>query len=86
MPETFRGAAGGRGETPPALGAREVHAWLIDLDRPQAGDRLETAGLSADERARAARFHFERDRTRFLHGRAALRTSSPAMPGSRRAR
>jgi len=62
-----------RTDTPPTLGAREVHAWRIDLDGPQAGGRLETAGLSADERARAARFHFERDRARFLRGRAALR-------------
>jgi 4'-phosphopantetheinyl transferase len=62
-----------RTETSPVLGTGEVHAWCIDLDGPYAGGRLETAGLSADERARAARFHFERDRARFLRGRAALR-------------
>jgi len=62
-----------RAETPPALGAGEVHAWRIDLDAAGARDGLETAALSADERARAERFHFARDRRRFLRGRAALR-------------
>ena len=59
--------------SPPALGAGEVHAWCVDLDAAGADGGAEATGLSADERARAARFHFARDRVRFLRGRAALR-------------
>jgi len=53
------------------IGDDEVHVWRIALDRGD-GDSLR-ARLSSDELARAARFHFERDRTRFLVARAALR-------------
>jgi 4'-phosphopantetheinyl transferase len=55
---------------PPLLGVHEAHLWRLDLDA--AGDEA-TDILSEDERARAARFHFERDRRRFIAGRAALR-------------
>ena len=48
-----------------------MHVWRIALDRGD-GDSLRS-GLSSDELARAARFHFERDRTRFSVARAALR-------------
>jgi 4'-phosphopantetheinyl transferase len=54
-----------------SLAADEVHVWRLDLD-----DAVETAVravLSPDELARAARFHFERDRRRFVSARAALR-------------
>jgi 4'-phosphopantetheinyl transferase len=47
-----------------------IDVWDIALDVPPPGaDRL----LDAGERARAARFAFERDRGRFVAGRAALR-------------
>ena len=59
--------------SPPALRAGEVHAWCVDLDAVDADGGAEAAGLSVDERTRAARFHFARDRARFLGGRAALR-------------
>jgi 4'-phosphopantetheinyl transferase len=59
--------------SPPALRAGEVHAWCVDLDAVDADGGAEAAGLSVDERARATRFHFARDRARFLGGRAALR-------------
>src|SRR5262245_12891009 len=45
-----------------------VHVWPVDLDRPAADETL-----APDERERAARFRFERDRLRFVAGRAALR-------------
>jgi 4'-phosphopantetheinyl transferase len=56
-----------------ALGPDELHVWEAWLDRPRdAVERLRTT-LSADERARAARFRFDRDRDRFVVGRGLLR-------------
>jgi 4'-phosphopantetheinyl transferase len=57
--------------TPPPLGVDEAHLWRLDLDA--AGSEAAADILSEEERARAARFHFERDRRRFIAGRAALR-------------
>jgi 4'-phosphopantetheinyl transferase len=51
----------------------EVHIWRAALDvLPSHVENLRTI-LSNDERERAARFHFERDRSRFIVGRAFLR-------------
>ena len=46
----------------------EVHLWLVDLSRGEP-----RAFLSSEERERAARFHFERDRGRYSVCRSALR-------------
>lgn len=55
----------------PALGPRDVHVWRVALDRPaSAFARV----LADDERARAARFHFDRDRDAYTIARGALRT------------
>ena len=43
----------------------------LDLDTPTLA--LPTSSLDSAERERAARFHFEEDRRRFIHGRAWLR-------------
>lgn len=67
------GAVWAWGSTPPALGADEVHVWRITLEPPPAGLARLAARLSPDERRRAARFHFERDRRRFHAARGALR-------------
>jgi 4'-phosphopantetheinyl transferase len=48
----------------------EVHVYIADLD----GDPADASVLSEDECARAARFHFDRDRRRFVAGRSALRS------------
>ena len=56
------------GSTAPTLAAGEVHVWRLDISLER-----DAALLSTDERERAARFHFARDRDRFVSGRAALR-------------
>ena len=45
--------------------------WLVDLDAPLADSAL--ASLSSEERARATRFAFDRDRQRYLAAHVALR-------------
>lgn len=45
-----------------------VRLWHVRLDGPASVE-----WLSEDERARAARFHFEADRTRFVNCRSRLR-------------
>jgi len=68
----------------PALDADAVHVWRIALAVPDAEQADRVAVLSPDEAARAARFHFERDRRRWTAARGAVRavlagyTSLPA--------
>jgi 4'-phosphopantetheinyl transferase len=55
-----------------SLGGTEVHVWAADLE---AGLEHEArALLSAEERARADRFHFAHDRRHFAVARARLRS------------
>lgn len=57
----------------PSLKPDDVHVWSVHLDLPDAEvNRLEGV-LSSHERARADRFYFQRDRRRFVVGRAILR-------------
>jgi 4'-phosphopantetheinyl transferase len=52
----------------------EVHVWRATLDQPaHVLNRLRLM-LDEDERSRAARFHFEKDRAHFVVARAALRS------------
>ncbi len=56
----------------PTLGAGDVHVWRASIERP--GELPALAGLlAADERARAARFRFGRDRDRFSAAHGLLR-------------
>ena len=56
----------------PNLQPGEVHVWRVPLSGNDP-DQLAVL-LSADESIRAQRFHFERDRVRFICGRGLLRT------------
>lgn len=57
----------------PRLLDGEVHLWRAFLDEYGATHELFEASLAADERARASRFVFARDRDRFIAGRGILR-------------
>jgi len=56
---------------PPSLPTDEVHVWLAKLD-DYAADSFKVT-LATDELARAARFHFDKDRNHFIVARALLR-------------
>jgi 4'-phosphopantetheinyl transferase len=55
------------------LSKAEVHIWRAFLDLPPAQICSLELLLSPDERGRAERFRFERDRRRFIAGRGVLR-------------
>jgi 4'-phosphopantetheinyl transferase len=62
-----------------------VDVWKIFLDEPAVSGLDKATPLSPDEIARANRFHFERDRNRFVRCRSALRALLAgylAMPAS----
>jgi 4'-phosphopantetheinyl transferase len=62
--------------TPPpelSLPAHAVHVWRADLGLEAAYLRRLERNLSADERTRASRFRFARDRDRFVGARGLLR-------------
>jgi 4'-phosphopantetheinyl transferase len=65
--------AGFQLETPIEFPADEVHLWRVELAPVAKGEQRWKEILSADERARAARFHFPRDRQYFMAARAVLR-------------
>ena len=55
-------------------GDPDVELWHVDLDAGADTESRWREVLSTDERERAARFHFERDRQCYCVTRAALRT------------
>lgn len=57
----------------PRLTDDQVHVWRIPLNHSSARTLLSLEVLSTDEQARAARFHFDKDRNQFVQARAALR-------------
>jgi 4'-phosphopantetheinyl transferase len=63
--------------SPPAdliLAGGDVHVWRATLDQPERCVRKLASTLCDDERARAARYRFVRDRRRFVVARGILRT------------
>ena len=67
----------------PELTPDAVHVWRIGLDISDAVlSRLRDV-LADDERQRADRFHFEKDRRHFTTGRGALRTILASYLGLR---
>jgi 4'-phosphopantetheinyl transferase len=57
----------------PWLTPTVVHVWAVRLDSPSAHIDALSLTLSDDERERAGRFHFDRDRRRYICARGALR-------------
>jgi len=55
------------------LAPDQVHVWLVSTDSESADLGHLMNLLSSDEKARAGRFHFEKDRRVFIMGRRALR-------------
>jgi 4'-phosphopantetheinyl transferase len=58
---------------PPPLSAEDIHVWRIALEISDALLARWRETLADDERQRAERFHFEKDRRHFIAGRGALR-------------
>lgn len=58
---------------PPGLGWEDIHIWRADLDLPSASLAPLEASLTADERQRAARYHFPAHRDRWVAARGILR-------------
>jgi 4'-phosphopantetheinyl transferase len=58
---------------PLALTPTDLYVWQVALDQAEDDVAHLHASLSADERARADRFHFDRDRRRYIVARGRLR-------------
>ncbi|HEX8772583.1 MAG TPA: 4'-phosphopantetheinyl transferase superfamily protein [Pyrinomonadaceae bacterium] len=57
----------------PVLEENEIHVWLVGLERSAKERQRLFDILGDDETERARRFHFDRDRARFVVAHAALR-------------
>jgi len=60
-------------ERTPALEPDEIHVWQSPLDLDDSATKRAEEQLSDSERARAERFHFLRDRNRYIVARGWLR-------------
>jgi 4'-phosphopantetheinyl transferase len=65
----------------PRLEPGETHVWRLELDSSEPDAARLAALLSADERARADAFRFERHRSRYVGGRSRLRELLAAYVG-----
>lgn len=57
----------------PRLEPGEIHIWRVCLDRERASARGFFEVLSADEKQKAGKYHFEQDRDNFVVARGILR-------------
>jgi len=57
----------------PRLAGNEVHVWRVELDQPTSYVQELMGSLPADERSRAKRFCFQKDRQHFVVARGILR-------------
>lgn len=69
-----------------AVSDPEVHIWWLSLESEPREVEQALGLLSAEEQERARRFHFARDRNRFVLARAILRTLLGAYTGEEPAR
>ncbi|HZN10638.1 MAG TPA: 4'-phosphopantetheinyl transferase superfamily protein [Blastocatellia bacterium] len=60
-------------DEPLQVTAQEVHVWRGALDQPPPVTEQLLATMTADERRRAGRYHFARDREHFIVARGMLR-------------
>ena len=60
--------------SPPPLQSSEIHIWEFPLAISESAFAMCPELLSEDERARAARFHFQKDARRFVVARASMRS------------
>ena len=59
---------------PMKLLSGEVHVWRASLEQPQRCLERLFDTLAPDEKERAERFYFDRDRNRFIAARGTLRS------------
>lgn len=57
----------------PVLENGEVHVWRLCLDQPSATVQMLSDSLTQDEKQRAAKYYFKKDRQHFMVVRGALR-------------
>ena len=55
------------------LSINDVHVWRVSLNQTDGRVQQLQQNLSDDERLRAERFHFDRDRRRFIVSQGMLR-------------
>ena len=72
-PKQGRSDSWSQPHSPPPFPGSRVDIWRVRLDEPAKAD-IDAGILSADENARANRFHFENDRIHFIRCRSALRS------------
>jgi phosphopantetheine--protein transferase-like protein len=63
----------GSASTRPALATNEVHVWRVPLDQPPEYLQQLRDTLAPEEKQRALRFYFEKDRLHYVAGRGILR-------------
>ena len=87
MLRVYPGPAAGKGtlrieyRTEAARLGNGIHVWQAALDRNAPSAAQIESLLSPDEKARAARFRFEKDRSRYIVGRGVLRELLGAYAG-----